>query len=178
MAHGAAAAIRSKIAASRSSRFSPTPVQPAPIAAPAGPSRCLNIERLARQSGGGAGHGPLGNPPQEFYSARSVPYTTGTGVEYDSGDYEKPLRGAQAIQLRRAAAPARPAAPARRAASASASPTFVEPSGGAGFEAAAVRLERTGEITVLTGSSSHGQGHETVVGADRRGDAARPAWIM
>jgi len=39
--------------------------------------------------------------------------------------------------------------------------TFVEPSGGAGFESGSVRLERTGEITVLTGSSSHGQGHET-----------------
>src|SRR5438552_14001069 len=40
--------------------------------------------------------------------------------------------------------------------------TFVEPSGGAGFESGTVRVERTGEITVLTGSSSHGQGHETV----------------
>jgi carbon-monoxide dehydrogenase large subunit len=40
--------------------------------------------------------------------------------------------------------------------------TFVEPSGGAGFESATVRVERTGEITVLTGSSPHGQGHETV----------------
>ena len=34
--------------------------------------------------------------------------------------------------------------------------------GGAGFESATVRVERSGEITVLTGSSSHGQGHETV----------------
>ena len=40
--------------------------------------------------------------------------------------------------------------------------TFVEPSGGVGFESATVRVERTGEITVLTGASSHGQGHETV----------------
>src|SRR5438552_13364864 len=39
--------------------------------------------------------------------------------------------------------------------------TFVEPSGGAGFESGTVRVERTGEITVLTGSHSHGQGHET-----------------
>src|SRR5262249_57508888 len=31
-----------------------------------------------------------------------------------------------------------------------------------GFESTTVRVERTGEITVLTGSSSHGQGHETV----------------
>ena len=41
--------------------------------------------------------------------------------------------------------------------------TFVEPSGGVGFESATVRVERTGEITVLTGASSHGQGHETVL---------------
>ena len=40
--------------------------------------------------------------------------------------------------------------------------TFVEPSGGAGFESGTVRIERSGDITVLTGSSAHGQGHETV----------------
>src|SRR5215467_5637903 len=40
--------------------------------------------------------------------------------------------------------------------------TCVEPSGETGFESATVRVERTGEITVLTGSSPHGQGHETV----------------
>jgi carbon-monoxide dehydrogenase large subunit len=40
--------------------------------------------------------------------------------------------------------------------------TFVEPSGGAGFESGTIRVERGGEITVLSGSSAHGQGHETV----------------
>jgi carbon-monoxide dehydrogenase large subunit len=39
--------------------------------------------------------------------------------------------------------------------------TFVEPSGGAGFESGLVRVERTGQVTVVTGASSHGQGHET-----------------
>jgi CO/xanthine dehydrogenase Mo-binding subunit len=50
--------------------------------------------------------------------------------------------------------------------------TFVEPSGGVGFESATVRVERTGEMTVLTGASPHGQGHETVfaqVVADKLG---------
>src|SRR4029077_20753891 len=43
---------------------------------------------------------------------------------------------------------------------------------GGGFESGSIRVERTGEITVLTGSSSHGQGHETVfaqVVADKLG---------
>ncbi|HEU0166135.1 MAG TPA: molybdopterin cofactor-binding domain-containing protein, partial [Chloroflexota bacterium] len=50
--------------------------------------------------------------------------------------------------------------------------TFVEPSGGAGFESGAIRVERSGVVTVLTGASAHGQGHETVfaqVVADKLG---------
>src|SRR5262249_58836100 len=37
---------------------------------------------------------------------------------------------------------------------------YVEPSA-AGWESGTVRIERTGVVTVVTGSSAHGQGHET-----------------
>src|SRR5207248_4912306 len=39
--------------------------------------------------------------------------------------------------------------------------TFVEPSGSPGGETGLVRVERSGEVTLVTGSHSHGQGHET-----------------
>jgi carbon-monoxide dehydrogenase large subunit len=50
--------------------------------------------------------------------------------------------------------------------------TFIEPSAGAGFESGVVRIEQTGKVTAVTGSSAHGQGHETAfaqVVADRLG---------
>ena len=56
--------------------------------------------------------------------------------------------------------------------------TFVEPSGGAGFESGTVRVERTGEITVLTGSSCHGQGHETSYAQVIADKMHVSAWIM
>src|SRR5262249_59896044 len=50
--------------------------------------------------------------------------------------------------------------------------TFIEPSAGAGFESGVVRIEPSGKVTAITGSSAHGQGHETAfaqVLADRLG---------
>src|SRR5262249_59135811 len=52
--------------------------------------------------------------------------------------------------------------------------TFIEPSAGAGFESGIIRIEPSGKVTAITGSSAHGQGHETVfaqVVADRLGVA-------
>ena len=50
--------------------------------------------------------------------------------------------------------------------------TFVEPSAGAGFESGLVRIESSGRVTAITGSSAQGQGHETTfaqIVADRLG---------
>ncbi len=50
---------------------------------------------------------------------------------------------------------------------------YVEPSA-AGWESGTVRIERTGVVTVVTGSSAHGQGHETTwaqIAADALGVA-------
>ena len=117
---------------------------------------------LGRQSGAGVGIGPSGNPAQKFHPARtiSLPLRRRRRVRFRRlrqiaqrealhlSDYEKLMRE-------------RDAARARGELVGVGVSTFVEPSGGAGFESGTVRVERTGEITVLTGSSSHGQGHET-----------------
>jgi carbon-monoxide dehydrogenase large subunit len=50
--------------------------------------------------------------------------------------------------------------------------TFVEPSAGAGFESGLIRVEQSGRVTAITGSSAQGQGHETAfaqIVADRLG---------
>ena len=106
--------------------------------------------------------------------AKEFPYTTATGLVYDSGDYAKALDKALELadyagfEARRAEAAGRGA---HRGIGLS---TWVEicglaPSavtkaigiGAGGWESSIVRMHPTGSVTVITGSSAHGQGHET-----------------
>ena len=125
------------------------------------PESVLNIERLLDKAAAVLGMDRLEIRRKNFIQPEQFPYTTGTGVEYDSGDYEKPLREALKISNYEELLRQRDERRKKGELVGVGFSTFVEPSGGAGFESGTVRIERTGEITVLTGSSSHGQGHET-----------------
>jgi len=125
------------------------------------PESVLNIERLLDKAADVLGMDRLAIRRKNFIQPDQFPYTTGTGVEYDSGDYEKPLGEALKLSNYEELLRQRDARRKNGELVGVGFSTFVEPSGGAGFESGSVRVERTGEITVLTGSSSHGQGHET-----------------
>jgi aerobic carbon-monoxide dehydrogenase large subunit len=125
------------------------------------PESVLNIERLLDKAADVLGMDRLEIRRKNFIQPEQFPYTTGTGVEYDSGDYEKPLAEALKLSNYEELLRQRDARRKNGELVGVGFSTFVEPSGGAGFESGSVRVERTGEITVLTGSSSHGQGHET-----------------
>jgi carbon-monoxide dehydrogenase large subunit len=126
------------------------------------PEAVLNIERLIDKAARDLGLDRLEIRRKNFIRPDQFPYRTGVNVEYDSGDYEKSLAEALRLSDYDTMIQYRDAARARGELVGVGVSTFVEPSGGAGFESATVRVERTGEITVLTGSSPHGQGHETV----------------
>ena len=126
------------------------------------PEAVLNIERLADKAARDLGMDPLELRRKNFIQPDQFPYRTGVGVEYDSGDYEKSLAEALRLSDYDQIIRARDEARTRGELVGVGISTFTEPSGGAGFESGTVRVERTGEITVLTGASSHGQGHETV----------------
>ncbi len=104
-------------------------------------------------------------PPERF------PFTTATGQSYDSGDYPdllaRVLVAADYAGLRRAQAERR-----RRGELVGVGlSVYVEPSA-LGWESGLVRVEADGRVTAVTGSSAHGQGHETVfaqIVADRLG---------
>ena len=126
------------------------------------PEAVLNIERLIDKAARDLGLDRLEIRRKNFIRPDQFPYRTGVNVEYDSGDYEKSLAEALRLSDYDQMIQYRDAARARGELVGVGISTFVEPSGGVGFESATVRVERTGEITVLTGASSHGQGHETV----------------
>ncbi|HEU5322763.1 MAG TPA: molybdopterin cofactor-binding domain-containing protein, partial [Methylomirabilota bacterium] len=93
-------------------------------------------------------------PPDRF------PFRTITGQVYDSGDYpqalERALATAKYRELRRAQEVRRGRGEVVGVGLAS----YVEPCA-LGWESGSVKVERSGRVTAITGSSAHGQGHET-----------------
>jgi carbon-monoxide dehydrogenase large subunit len=126
------------------------------------PESALNIERLIDKAAKDLGIDRLEIRRKNFIRPEQFPYRTGVGVEYDSGDYFKSLDEALKVSNYQELMRRRDERRARGEIVGVGLSTFVEPSGGAGFESGTVRVERNGDITVLTGSSAHGQGHETV----------------
>jgi carbon-monoxide dehydrogenase large subunit len=120
-----------------------------------------------------------------FIQPSQFPYQTPVAVVYDTGDYEPALNKAMELtdyagfEARRSAAKARGKLRGIGVASyieaCGIAPSSLVGALGARaglYEAATVRVNPTGSVTVLTGSHSHGQGHETTfaqVVADKLG---------
>ena len=138
------------------------------------PEASYLLERLVDKAARETGIDPVALRRRNFISPDSFPYQTPVALEYDSGDYQATLD--QAMELadydnfaaRRAESESRGK---RRGIGLS---TYIEacgiaPSNVAGqlgaraglYEAGTIRVNPTGSVTVLTGSQSTGQGHET-----------------
>jgi carbon-monoxide dehydrogenase large subunit len=110
----------------------------------------------------------LGKPPEEirrknFIPPSAFPYSTPTGQRYDSGEYDRALTKALQIshyeklrneQKERLDRNDRTLLGIGMA-------VYVEMCGFGPFESAVVRVEPGGGVTAFTGTSAHGQGHET-----------------
>jgi aerobic carbon-monoxide dehydrogenase large subunit len=124
---------------------------------------------------------------KNFIPPFSTPHETPIGVAYDSGNYagtlDKLLEHIDPAQVRREAEELRSRGVYRGIGfctyteiCGNAPSRIVGPSGfglqGGGWESASVRVHASGAVTVYTGSSPHGQGHETgfaQIAADRLG---------
>ena len=102
---------------------------------------------------------------------REFPYRTATGLEYDSGDFERCLDLALELTARDRSGPGawatRPAGMARGTGVA----VYVERAGGA-FESAEIMLTPGGRFEVSSSTGPHGQGHDITfaqIAADRLG---------
>ncbi|HET6316665.1 MAG TPA: xanthine dehydrogenase family protein molybdopterin-binding subunit [Chloroflexota bacterium] len=125
------------------------------------PEAVLGIERGIDAVARELGMDPLEVRRKNFIAPDQFPYNNALGAEYDSGDYGRAL--AQALELANypELVRQRDAARARGELMGIGFSTFVEPSGSPGGETGRVRVEADGKITLVTGSQSHGQGHET-----------------
>ena len=138
------------------------------------PEATYVVERLVETAARELSMDPSEIRRRNFIQPDDFPYETPVALTYDTGDYEASLDKAlqhadyQGFAARRAASEANGN---RRGIGFSSyieacglAPSQVALSLGAGvglFESAEVRVNVTGSVTVITGSHSHGQGHET-----------------
>ena len=160
------------------------------------PEATFAIERLMDELAIEVGVDPLAIREANWITHEEFPFTSVCGLEYDSGNYEAAT--ARATELFDYAG-LRAEQERRRASGDSVQlgigiSTFTEmcglaPSrvlgslayGAGGWEHASVRMLPTGKVEVVTGSSAHGQGHETAwsqIVADRLGVAFEDVEVL
>jgi aerobic carbon-monoxide dehydrogenase large subunit len=124
------------------------------------PEAAFLIERLMDEAARTLKVDPVELRRRNLIPKERFPFKTATGQVYDSGDYaevlERTLAMADYAGLRRAQAERR----ARGEIVGIGVAKYVEPSA-LGWESGQVRVEATGAVLAVTGSSAHGQGHET-----------------
>jgi carbon-monoxide dehydrogenase large subunit len=151
------------------------------------PEATFGVERMMDELAAELGVDPLEVREKNWIKHEEFPFTTVAGLEYDSGNYEAATAKAKEIfgydELRAEQQQRRERNdPVQLGIGVS---TFTEmcglaPSrvlgsldyGAGGWEHASVRMLATGTVEVVTGSSAHGQGHETAwsqIVADRLG---------
>jgi carbon-monoxide dehydrogenase large subunit len=151
------------------------------------PEATYAIERTIDELAAQMGLDPAEIRRRNYIPTASFPYTSPPGLVFDSGDYEPALTKALALaeysKVRKEQATRRTTPSTKHLGIGLA--TYVEMSGLApsrvlaslnygagGWEASTVRMLPTGKVQVITGTTPHGQGHETVwsqIAADRLG---------
>src|SRR5262249_13494067 len=125
------------------------------------PEAAYLIERLVDTAARDIGMSPEAPRRRNFIQPAATPYTTPTHRGYHSRDFASHMRRDQEIidwnGFGKRAAASKKARKLRGIGLA----TYIEACGNNGPDAATVRLERDGNVTVLAGSQSTGQGHKT-----------------
>jgi carbon-monoxide dehydrogenase large subunit len=136
------------------------------------PEAAFLIERMMDRLAGELGIDPVDLRLRNFISPSEFPYTNAGKLTYDSGDYARTLKRLVEVagyrQLREAQRTARDHGKLHGIGIA----TYVEIAAGTDADRATARLESDGSITVITGSTPHGQGHQTTwaqIAADQFG---------
>ncbi|TDW75665.1 xanthine dehydrogenase family protein molybdopterin-binding subunit [Kribbella pratensis] len=160
------------------------------------PEATYAIERVMDELAARVGVDPLEIRERNWIKHEEFPFSTVSGLQYDSGNYEAATAKARELfgydDLRKEQAERRESGdPVQLGIGIS---TYTEMCGlapsrwlgsmgyvGGGWEHAAVRMLPTGKVEVVTGTSPHGQGHETAwsqLVADRLGVAFEDVEVL
>jgi len=136
------------------------------------PEAAFLIERMMDRLAGELGIDPVELRLRNFINPSEFPYTNAGKLTYDSGDYARTLTRLVEVagyrQLREAQRRAHDNGTLQGIGIA----TYVEIAAGTDPDRATARVESDGSITVITGSTPHGQGHQTTwaqIAADQFG---------
>lgn len=138
-----------------------TPV--APYRGAGRPEATALVERAVDMAAAELGLDPVEMRRRNLIPRDAFPYASAAGSTYDVGDYERALdealriAGYETLRTEQAERRAR----GDRVALGIGLSTYVEITAFAGREFGSVEVEPDGSVTVLTGISPHGQGHET-----------------
>src|SRR5690349_2741101 len=125
------------------------------------PEAAYVVERLVDASARKLGMTPDAIRRKNFIPPRAMPYKTATGKVYDSGDFAAHMKRAMEIAGWKEFPKRAKAAKKQGLVRGIGLATYVEVCGTMGDETANVRLDPDGDVTVLIGTQSTGQGHQT-----------------
>jgi len=125
------------------------------------PEAAYVVERLVDASARKLGMTPDAIRRKNFIAPRAMPYKTATGKIYDSGDFTAHMKRAMEIANWKEFPKRAKAAKKKGLVRGIGLGTYVEVCGTMGEETANVALDPNGDITILIGTQSTGQGHQT-----------------
>src|SRR5580693_3627252 len=125
------------------------------------PEAAYVVERLVDAAARKLGLTPDAIRRRNFITPRAMPYKTATGKVYDSGDFTAHMKRAMEIANWKEFPKRAKAAKKQGLVRGIGLATYVEVCGTMGEETANVRLDPNGDVSVLIGTQSSGQGHQT-----------------
>ena len=126
------------------------------------PEAAYVIESLIDKAARTLGHDPAALRRQNTIPASAMPFQSGLVYNYDSGDFAKNLEDGLKLGDYDGFAARRTETEARGKLRGIGISNTVERAGGVGLETAEVRFDPAGGVTLVMGTSDHGQGHETI----------------
>ena len=136
------------------------------------PEAAYVIERLVDLAADELGLDPAELRRRNYITPDAMPFKTGLTFTYDSGEFEKSMD--MALELADVAGFERRRADARKRGKLRGigMSNTIERAAAQGFEGAEIRFDKSGTVTLLAGSVTQGQGHETIykqIACDRLG---------
>jgi len=125
------------------------------------PEAAFLIERLVDHAARQLGYDPAELRRRNFIPPDAMPYETATGLTYDSGEFARNMDEALDISDWKGAAERKRAAEARGKILGIGLATYVEACAGGSPEVSTLTVDRSGKATLLIGTQSNGQGHDT-----------------